>query len=271
MPVETTKLDANGVTATNVPRSKPTGSSTNRNEADCRSRRICVVFHIGDPQTLGFYLPYLRNIPESYDLYATVLQKDIKTKVPNVRDALKKLNDNVVIIPMPNRGMDPGGWIKTLQRIFQYGAHYEYVLKIHTKAGGPEWRQKWRTNLVRALIGTKKKAQDCLNIFESKPKVGMIGARPCCLPQDFRPDVTHFGRRIGIPPSNMYKFVGGTMFWARFEPIAKPFRKLNLDFVFNQFPPGKPEDEGPPHYMERIFGSIITQAGYMIYPMDPQT
>jgi lipopolysaccharide biosynthesis protein len=226
-------------------------------------RQLCVLFHIGYLSEWDWYEPYLQNIPKPYDLYITVTVPPHRDDVSTVAERAERINDSFAVIPIPNRGMDGGGWVKALKFIFDHDIRYRYVLKLHTKRAIPE-NANWRRSLIDALLGNGDRFQRCIDTMEEDPCVGMLGSEDFVWAERRRRDVDDFAAQLNIPPMSYSVFVAGTMFVARFEPLVRPFRGVDLDALFSTFACGKTKEDSHGHWLERLYGNIIRQSGLRV-------
>jgi hypothetical protein len=296
--------------------------------------RVCVMMHIGNYDRWPFYRRYLRNVSEAgipYDLYVTVhdhvwspaLVADVHrlhaalpaddgdgaassagdaaapapapAPAPPGVSLLSPLYSEV--IPMPNRGLDVGGWLVSLYSIFnqvqtrngaeerEEGAiddstadhtpvwmRYDLMLKVHTKNFDSAHKHDWCRALMNAVAGTPQRVRACVRLFATDPSIGMLGARAWHIFERYRADVQAMAQRMGLPtqPQQGSKFIGGTIFWARFPLLAAAFAGKDIRQLINLFPPGYPLDlfgrntDSAAHFVERIFGNLIYIAGFRI-------
>ena len=56
-------------------------------------------------------------------------------------------------------------------------------------------------------------------------------------------------------------FIGGTMFWVRYEIIKKYFTPEIISKILELSPNGYHDTPTPMHAIERIFGYIVTKEG----------
>jgi lipopolysaccharide biosynthesis protein len=202
-------------------------------------------------------------------MYVTIPSDIDAPIVETLKPKIQVFCPHAEILIVENRGMDGGGWLAAVNHIIKKDLHYDYMLKIHSKGGPDALSDAWRRVLLDAIIGTKDRAEECLSTLRENPNVGMIGSRGMFLVEGRRRDVETFSKRLGLPPRNRYIFVAGTMFWARFEILAQPFRNLDMDLLLGELSYGKPKKrpgtkdwESHGHWMERIFGNLVSNAGY---------
>lgn len=231
------------------------------------SPRVCVVFHCGYTEEWKFYKTYIQTIPCEYDMYVSLVVRDPIAQVEKVESEILIFKPNAVITKVANRGLDGGGWFMALHSIFKANKSYDYLLKVHTKSPR-NYSPMWRIQLLTPLLGSGAHVQRCFNLFASDSTIGMIGCnewlRVC------EPDSKHiqqFAEKHGLPFDPTAVYVGGTMFWARFEPMVAPFRALDLPAVFDKFSEGYHSGETEGHMMERIYGMLIKAANLRLYGM----
>lgn len=225
--------------------------------------KVCVIFHCGYAEEWEFYKAYLRNVPCPYDFYVTVCVKENIAEVEEVENEIRAFKKDVILKRVENRGLDGGGWIVCLSLIFAAQKTYDYVLKLHTKSP-QNFSAMWRVDLLTPLLGNKDAARRCLKLFESNPKIGMIGAHQWIRATTANAALKEFAEKLGLPYLEGVPFVGGTMFWARFEPLAAPFRAVDLNKIFDNFSVGYHSFRTEGHLLERMYGIILAKANLIL-------
>lgn len=256
--------------------------------------RVCIIVHVGYADEWPYYSERLANVARAgivYDLYATVIENQLSPQLINALRAFGALgacrhtgrrSNNVKIIGVPNRGLDGGGWLTAVAAAMAHTRRgtvcrdYDAVLKVHTKSTrnfGPQWREC----LLDAIVGTPERAAHCVGLLASNPAIGIIGARPWVISEAPRADVLAMASRLGLEPNAATDvmptvFIGGTMFWGRFAPLATPIVagcRGDVASVVDTLTPGFPpliETDG--HMIERVFGLLAARAGLSVYGID---
>ena len=256
--------------------------------------RLCVIFHLGYMEEWSFYESYLCHLAHvPFDFYVTV-RKDVYPDSTSLLAVEKLFSDfhrslcekgglvtssqktvnhdsgdaisagQTFVLSVENRGLDGGGWFMALHAIQKMGRSYQYVLKVHSKSTrhlGPEWRLM----LIRAVASSPHKIDRCLRMLDEDPSVGMIGSAQWLFSEGTRTQVKAFADRIGIPITRSgVRFIAGTMFWARFEVLARPFRSMDLQKIITTLPEGFPVAESDGHWIERLFGYFVEEANLRV-------
>lgn len=237
---------------------------------------VCLIFHMGTLQEWAFYRPYVHNLRRAYvayDMYVTLLHEahtpDMVRRVQAFHRGAGTVGPGCVerpveFIPMENRGLDTGAFLLAVQRIEKLGRTYEYVVKVHTKTTrhGSGWRQQ----LTQAVLGSPVRIFHSIKTMDNDPSVGMIGLRDWLQTDGPRDDVDAVAERIGVKTRGENTFIGGSMFWARFAPMADALRGLDAEAFLATCHLGQPAGHAQceAHMLERIMGNLITDAGYQV-------
>jgi len=242
-----------------------------------RHPRVCLIFHIAFQCDWNYYRPYLYNLRRSgvpYDMYVTMLHGLYTPEFVATLCAFHKGVGTVAgsdcrerpveIVPMANRGLDTGAFLRAVYQIEQLGRSYEYLIKIHCKTSR-SWSE-WRESLVRAVVGSPQRVLECVSMMDREPHVGTIGVEHYIKNEGPKAEIDGMaavlGQRAGAP--NI--FVGGTMFWARYHVMARALAGYDprplLASIYEGHPPYVRDRE--PHFIERILGNMITDVGHTI-------
>jgi len=233
-------------------------------------KRLAVIVQLYYTDLWDEFKSYLQNITDQFDLYVTITEgvlsmEDFQSKAATIKQAFP----NASVIMVQNKGLDIGPFVLTLHSILQQKLEYEYVIKLHTKRsintmgeGGDQWRQE----LIHSLLGTPQKYYDNLQKFHD-PQVGMIGCRKWVIDhlETNTSTIDYYKHRLGIKKGRF--FVGGTIFWSRFETLIKCLTTQNTIDIYNELEEGYFTDWNAPtktHALERIFGYIIEDNGQKI-------
>jgi lipopolysaccharide biosynthesis protein len=250
----------------------------------------CVIFHCGSKSELPFYEPYFRNLDGlPYDLFVT-LRKDewVDIDMKEIQAKFEQLHNNnncsagfTHVIMMENRGMDAGGWIQTMKFMKHLGItsdSYRYVLKMHTKRSysvlKEPGRGDWRTLLMNSCLGSKDQRDWCLLQLRA-PQVAMVGASAWLVSGkvwDSLDDYLYrwfFVNTTEPPTRKNFMFIGGTMFWANWASISKPWLDRNTEELTEMFDTMEPgyvfgDPPGTPHIVERLFAYMLQLQGLKV-------
>lgn len=204
---------------------------------------------------------YLRNLPPDFDLFIAVI-KQFNSEDREFEEIIKSDYPQANVFFVPNKGTDNGPFLYCLDYIFKNHKKYDYVLKMHTKRN-----HRWRRDLLNPLVGTKEIVQECLSAL-SNPKIGMVGSREnitdnCGSNVDF---ILEYRKRFDIKKGSA--FVGGTMFWIKFEILNKYLHEVNIPTLISELEDGYVTDAESPtktHALERIWGQMVIDSGYKIF------
>ncbi len=196
------------------------------------------------------YLITARNAPMLY-----TLKNYIEAK-------LRPLASKVRVLFSENRGMDIGGFLLTLDAINKDNVDFDFLIKLHTKKGGPQFPccgNIWRELLVSFL-----------NIRVNKLLARYECIYSCSIRSEDDPwsDLTDYTTKKNIlcnalgniDRAKPYTFCGGTMFIVsrKFYDFIKKFDLLALYNTY--FEQGKPATGiGYEHVFERLFGYFFDE------------
>lgn len=203
---------------------------------------------------------HLSKIPFEYDLYVTI-SKDHKNEISNNVLSFKK---NAYILPIANRGADFGGFFTALNVAFNTNKKYDWILKIHGKKSlliSPKAGERWRRTSYQTLIPTD--FSKLRTLFANK-EVGMIGAKKQIMGLSTndkkngkvtnQEHIDFFRKKYKITDDEL-KFVGGSMFWMRYDLLKDVFFDERL--TVSDFDPGHKPDGTKAHGMERFIANLV--------------
>ncbi|RUT42876.1 hypothetical protein EJP82_21845 [Paenibacillus anaericanus] len=215
---------------------------------------IAVIVHLFYVELLDEIISCLKNIPNKFDLYISVVSLSAAIQVEKRLEHFTNVNSHIYCVQ--NRGRDVGPFVSLVNT----GALDDYicVCKIHSKKSlysnqGANWRQ----GIYNELLGSTSRVLSIIETFENKSDVGIIGPEYSYLTNDEfwganRERVRKLSLEVGIDEKSIkLGFFAGTMFW--FNPkILKYIKKLNLSI--NDFEEENGLQDGSlAHAIERIF------------------
>ena len=230
--------------------------------------RHAVCLHLFYAEQWPAFVAALRRLPQPVDLYVTL---PAFAATPELR-RLVQAHPRTVLLPTPNRGRDVLPWLQALRAGAFDG--YTAVCKLHTKrsphhADG----QRWRDELVQALLPDDKKAlQALLGTFEDDPSLGLAGPGAHCIEPGDRQHggsnqralarvLPRLGGAAG-PDAGQRPFFAGTMFWFRPRALAG-LRAAPLSA--DDFEPEMAQTDGTTaHAIERLVWPLVEHAGYRV-------
>lgn len=240
-------------------------------------KKILVHLHLYYHNQLDYMIDKLSNIEGcKWDLFVTVCEDNEASK-----EKILSFKKDAKIIKLGNVGYDLYPFVHILSLVDL--DKYDYIIKLHTKStyrnenpNDLRFKSNWRNMLVTALLNNKEKFKENLEIFESNPKVGMIGCQG--LVHDISteakeniPVTNSLLEKLGIKKREG-KFVAGTMFMARAK-LMQPLKDLKLSpEKFKKGISNKTGDAGTlAHALESIVGAIISSQKYTIQSVEGYT
>ncbi len=170
------------------------------------------------------------------------------------------------IVAFENRGRDVLPFLRTARRLLDTGS--DLVLKLHTKRSthrddGDAWRKELLSQLADG--GRASRIRDAM---ERAPEIGLVGPAAHVLPLSEymganAGEVSGLAARMGAhAPLEEYRFISGSMFWARLSAL-RPL--LELDFLESEFVVEQGQTDGTmAHAVERAIGISTAVAGYRL-------
>lgn len=218
--------------------------------------KIAIVFHFGNHKLWPAFSGVISDIINRYsaDLYVMYQQES------ETLNKIKELYPTAVYI-LSLRGVDTGSFLLFAKHVYDQKLDYDYILKLHTKTV-----DRWRTELINGICGNN--AEACLNVFNSDPKVGIIGTKRHIRGPDRinNPILPNLINKYKL--NDNYRFVAGTIFWMRWQvfldfiskdvDLAAEYELCELGYRKNVIPTYT-------HSWERLFGIICESMGYSIH------
>lgn len=240
-----------------------------------RDVRVAVVLHLFYIDLWDEFRGLLSNIHYNTDVYINLVDESMhRLNLVNFKKKVEDEHHNCKVFINENVGLDIGGSLFIIDHILKEGKEYDYVLKLHSKKSIHEGRIKskngdqWRTELIDPIIGSYKTVNDVIDIFTENPIIGMIGSRKWLL--DRHNNIYHDSDIMKVyidklklkTPMDEINYIGGTMFWVRFDIIKDFFTendplKIIRTFEKNSFTDNKGLKWT--HAFERVFGMIVSQ------------
>lgn len=233
-------------------------------QIDAPKNKLAVVVHLYHPDMWPIIVDNLRKIPEPFDLFISLSEKDRDTVIESPFK-----NCNVYINTLPNRGRDVLPFLYMLRRISTAG--YKYVLKIHSKKSSHrDDGAEWFNELIEGLLPGQKQIKTILSSLNNDYSLVGPDNHIVSLARHMGSNkhiLTHLLIRtygearahsiIAKPES--YPFVGGTMFWANVDSL-RPL--LELDLMPDDFQSEHGQVDGTiAHAIERYIGVVSQVSG----------
>jgi lipopolysaccharide biosynthesis protein len=197
---------------------------------------------------------------------------DLKVLQDRVLIQIEKEHPRIKVFINENVGLDIGGTLYIIDYILKEKKNYDYLLKLHSKKGIHEGRlnnkhgEIWRDELINPILGDYEKVNKVIDIFTENPIVGMIGAKKYLYDKNFniyqnsdmlKSYVDQFKLNVNL---DELQYIGGTMFWVRFD-IIKTFFTVNDPIrIIKSFEKNAFTDNNGlkwTHAFERIFGLMV--------------
>jgi len=222
--------------------------------------KICVILHVGNPDIGREILITLKNIPYNYDLYLTY---DESCNLNFLHHT--KHSGLFECWPVPNKGADTGPFIWVLNKLFNKGLSYDYLLKLHTKSD-----KKWRDDMIWPLCGCIRNAYCCIQTLITDDNIGLIGSDEFVLGSDHisydagtenlskKMYKEHFPKlKWEDTRGSNFKFVGGTCWWSRWNVMEKIWKNVDIPCIYNNMEAYNRNVAQHAHVLERLFGWLI--------------
>jgi len=235
------------------------------------SGKVVVIVHLYYQDMWSEFSNYLNNITLDFDLYVT-LSKDSSTigqtewMVSEIKNEFTNANVSIV----SNKGLDIGPFLLSMNKIFDSGKEYDYLVKIQSKksvltAGEIEGKQ-WRNQLQQPLLGSQDIFEDNINRL-SNIEIGMVGSKEWVTNHILtnQSTIDYYNNKLGIKKN--IQFIGGTMFMMRFDVLKKYLNINNTSEIYKELEEGYFTDHKNPtktHALERIFGYMVGECGKKI-------
>ncbi len=225
---------------------------------------LAIVVHVFHYELWEEIAAALRHIPQSFDLYCTVIRRegfdplvaDIHASFPNAR-----------VLCFPNHGRDIFPFVHLVNSgIF---SSYAAVCKLHTKKSVHlEDGDRWRSELIAGILPSSAQIRGVLDAFLADPKIGAVVSDSNLMAHPHlwganRPRVTDELGRIGIAADRFkLSFPGGSMYWIKPEAL----RLLqSMNFCAEDFEREEGQLDGTlAHAIERIMGFLVQHAGQRV-------
>lgn len=223
--------------------------------SDNFSYRIAICFHLGYANRFNEFTPYIDNVlslyPQTTDLYISY-REDI-----DPRTICQSKYPNAVYFKCL-RGCDIGAFLLVIDHFLRAKKQYHFIFKLHTKTNNPVFPH-WKEELLEPIAGSTEQVKKVISTFEQHPDIGMIGGPKWILKQDLKdPIYKSLIKKYSLPEDGY--FVGGTIFWVRFNLIRdffnRPFIRQQLPLEYFKCELGKPSEPSYTHSWERLWGKI---------------
>jgi lipopolysaccharide biosynthesis protein len=233
-------------------------------------KKICIIIHLYYVDLWDEISNYLKNVNYDCDIHVSLTKDNIEQN-KEFRNKVKDI-DNIYIYELENKGLDIGPFLYVFNKIVKQGLIYDLMLKLHTKKGIHEKRNplvgiRWRNQLMHPILKDKDTVNKIVNIFKKDKDTGIIGSKSWLVDrkhpgfiynhQYIKEYIKIFNIKTNL---NNIKFIGGTMFWCRFDVYSEFFMKHNVMKIYKDLETGAFTDSYQPrrtHALERILSLIM--------------
>ena len=231
-------------------------------------KRICVFAHVYYAELWDELAQHIANLPEEiYDLYVNIIESGATRKI---MPAIKSQFPSAKVQVNKNFGRDIGGFCWLWENI--QAEDYHAVCLLHTKKSphlGDDAGSVWREDLLRAILGTKERAEENIKIMQVDKSVGQIGALNW---RQVEPDICELKyaqllEKIGRYEQVEVEYLAGTMMFARTKVLAEVFSVVkNLELELGDDLSQKDHGSGQwAHAVERFIGHTVETLGYRFF------
>lgn len=210
----------------------------------------------------------------------------VEDSIYNSEDDFQQLGDlqkntqgqylnKIIFRQSSNLGKDIGGKLVLLDAYLHLKQETEFIIFLHDKKSPYKIQnQAWQQKLFRVIEPAF--IEQAITFFNENPKTGIVASADSIRDEydhskksfisNNRDQLTQLRSEFGI--SNMdYRYVAGTMFWARAVPLLTFFRKHAPLDIRKTLESGNVMDETSgtvTHAWERMLSWIINEQGYSI-------
>lgn len=243
--------------------------------------KIAIVLNLFYSDTSLKYYEKLANLRKTFnfDLYVNFVKNSHASAIEN-KNLFSKLNAN--LFSFDNYGKDIYPKLNILKHIYDKGVKYDYVFLMHDKKSNQydksrsKWMITWEEELTSLLFDDNLR-NFSLGIFESDKNIGMIGNKKHLhygpgWHNKLKPNrhynetelIKHYSTiknqlpKERLARSNGNWFIGGTMFWVRWECLQVMLSSININVINHYLSKdiGDIRDPSFTHAFERFFGYI---------------
>jgi len=244
--------------------------------------RVTIVFHNYYGGHVTWVKWFCEQITVPFDLcYNMVGDSFFNQEEP--QDILNRMRDasigtparKIILRRSPNQGKDIGGKLVLLDAVLREKLDSDYHIFLHDKKSphkvlGQQWQEKLFRIVSPAFV------EKALDLFDKDEKLGLVAASDS-LQNEYDPSRASFistnaplltelkaAYRLN---NDDYRYVAGTMFWARSAPMLRFFRNYPPLQIRSTLEKGNVLDEkagSRTHSWERLFSWLIFAQGYTL-------
>lgn len=227
-------------------------------------QKLAVLVHIYYFELWSELRSYIQNLPGEFDLLVNLVASIWQ---PQLHAQIRQDFPQAKILISPNRGKDIGGHL-ALMAYLDF-SQYNLLCLLHTKISPHIDRRiadRWRRDLLDAILGSKEKARNNLAIMNQYPQFGLMGSR-YWRSTAIGNNLANYNRLLGelaiAPEAQNCEYLSGTMMLIRPQIMAQ---------IYNHFRDVKLEtgddrelsfhiDGQIAHAIERLIGNLVRNQG----------
>lgn len=239
-----------------------------------RNTKVAVIIHLYYLDLWDEFKTYISNIHYDVDVYINLVDGSAaRINLVNFKRNIEKEHKNYKVFINDNVGLDIGGTLNIMDFLIKEDKHYDYLLKMHSKKsihngrGDNKNGEIWRDELLKPIVGDYKTVNNVIDIFTENPIVGMVGSKKWIYDKSkndiyknsilLKSYINNYDINVDM---NDLAFVGGSMFWVRYDIYKSFFIKNNPIKIIRTFEKNSFIDNRElkwTHAFERVLGLII--------------
>lgn len=198
-------------------------------------KRILCICHNGNMQIFKKLEKYIDNLLKlnSSEIEVTLFINTINTFNVSEINYIKKKFPYAKHIIVPNFGFDIASFFTVLKICKENNLEFDYVIKIHTKTNDLD-----REKLLIPILGSVNRIKIILDIFNNN-NIGLIGSLSSMFYNYDKLAIHNQNHlkylldkfNLSINYELPIQFIGGTMFWIKYEVLKKIFWSFNFDEI----------------------------------------
>jgi len=201
-------------------------------------KRILCICHNGNMGIFKKIEKYLENLLsiQSTELDITLFISSLNTFNVTEINYIKKKFPSANHIINENFGFDIGSFFTVLKICKENNLEFDYVVKIHTKTNDLD-----RENLIKPILGSENRIKIILDIL-SNESIGLVGSLKSMYYNYEKLSIHNQNHlktlinkfKIDAKYYDSIQFIGGTMFWTKFNILKKIFWNFNFDQIIGE-------------------------------------
>ena len=201
-------------------------------------KRILCICHNGNTDVFKKIEKYIENLMSlnSFDVEITLFINTINTIKEEEIEYIKKKYPYAKNIITNNFGFDIGSFFTILNICKHNNYDFDYVIKIHTKTSDVE-----REKLINPLLGSINRIKIILDILNND-NIGLIGSSSTIFYNYDKLSIHNENHlkyllkkyKISKNYNETIQFIGGTMFWIKYDVLKKMFWDCDFNNIINE-------------------------------------